>query len=365
MARIDRGFVNAHTHLYSGLSPLGLPPLDPPPRNFLDILARRWWILDRALDHDILLASARFCVANALLAGTTVLVDHHESPHCIEGSLDVIADACQDLGIRAVVCYGTSERNHGEKEALAGLEENRRFIEENQRPLVRGAVGLHASFTLGDASIRRAGDLARRLRAPIHVHVAEDMADVEDAKQRGYAGPLERLLALDALPPNSILAHGVHLTRANVQSDLANVYAWIVQNPRSNEANGVGYARVLGLEDRVALGTDGFPSNMQDERDALERIAKKDDEVSAAELVQNRLEASSRLAYEFFGARSDDHVEWDENFSARAPRSVTIAGRELVRDGNLVSGNLPSIREEAERAAARLFERMQSTGDKP
>jgi len=365
VARIDGGFVNAHTHLYSGLAPLGLPPLDPPPCGFIEILERRWWILDRAMDHDILRAAARFYVANALLAGTTVLVDHHESPTSIEGSLDVIADACQDLGIRAVVCYGVTERNRGEEEALAGLEENRRFIEENQRPLVRGALGLHASFTLGDASIRRAGDLARRLRVPIHVHVAEDVADVEDAKQRGYDGPLERLLALDALVPGSILAHGVHLRKTNVQIDLGNVYAWIVQNPRSNEANAVGYARVLGLSDRVALGTDGFPSNMHDELDALRRIAMKEDEVSPDLIVQSRCEASTRLAFESFGACKNDFVEWEEAPGNRAPRSVIIAGREVVRDGELVSGNFQSIREEAERAAARLWKRMQSIGDKP
>jgi len=156
MARLEGGFINAHTHLYSGLSPLGLPALDPPPRNFLDILARRWWRLDRALDHDILRAATRYYIANALLAGTTVLVDHHESPQCIGGSLDVLADACQDLGIRSVVCYGITERNRGEDEALEGLEENRRFLEKNARPPVRGAVGLPASFSLGEAAIRRA-----------------------------------------------------------------------------------------------------------------------------------------------------------------------------------------------------------------
>ena len=52
----------------------------PPPEDFLQILERVWWRLDRALDAEILRASVRDYVARALLAGTTTLVDHHELP---------------------------------------------------------------------------------------------------------------------------------------------------------------------------------------------------------------------------------------------------------------------------------------------
>src|SRR5512143_3781295 len=132
------GFVNAHTHLYSGLAPLGMPKPQPPPANFLEILERVWWPLDRALDEATLRAAARYYVAEALLRRTTALVDHHESPNFIEGSLDVLADACQELGMRAVLCYGATERNGGRQEARRGLAECRRFIEANTRPLIRG-----------------------------------------------------------------------------------------------------------------------------------------------------------------------------------------------------------------------------------
>lgn len=362
-SRIQGGFVNAHTHLYSGLAPLGLPEMNPPPQNFLDLLQRRWWLLDRALDHDILRAAARFYIANALLAGTTVLVDHHESPQCIGGSLDILADACQDLGIRAVVCYGITERNRGEEEAAEGLAENRRFLETNDRPLVRGMVGMHASFTLGDTSLRSAGKLARRFGVPVHVHVAEDLADVEDAQRRGFSGPLERLRKLDALTPGSLLAHGIHLTLANVQFDLFDIGAWIVQNPRSNEGNGVGYGHVLGLFGRVALGTDGFPSNMPDEVAALERIARAAGESILDRLAFCRRDASSRLAEEIFGLRSEDFVAIERTEQSTRAQTVVIAGREVVRHGQLVTGNVESIREEAERAAARLFQRMASMGE--
>ncbi len=98
-AVIEPGRVNAHTHIYSGLAPLGLPAPQPPPQTFVQILERVWWRLDRGLDEASLRASARLYVAEALLCGTTTLIDHHESPDLIEGSLDVLAAACTELGI--------------------------------------------------------------------------------------------------------------------------------------------------------------------------------------------------------------------------------------------------------------------------
>jgi hypothetical protein len=94
-------FVNAHTHIYSGLAPFGMPAPTEPPRNFVQILERIWWKLDRALDARALQVSARWYVADALRLGTVGLVDHHESPDFIDGSLDVLADVCQELGMPA------------------------------------------------------------------------------------------------------------------------------------------------------------------------------------------------------------------------------------------------------------------------
>lgn len=262
------GCVNAHTHLYSGLVPFGMPPPADPPANFVQILERVWWRLDRALDAPALAASARWYAAQARSLHTVGLVDHHESPALIDGSLDLIADACQQAGLPALLCYGATERNGGRDEARRGLAECRRFIRDNRRPLVRGVVGLHASFTVSDETIAQAAALCRELDTVLHVHVAEDSADVDDARRRGHAGPLERLDALGALVPGSILAHGVHLNAAQVRLAAARE-CWLVQNPRSNRGNGVGYPAALAASACVALGTDGWPSDMAAEAAAL------------------------------------------------------------------------------------------------
>ena len=346
----DSGFVNAHTHIYSGLAPLGMPAPARAPENFVQILERVWWRLDRALDERSLGAAARYYVAEALLHGTVALVDHHESPGFIDGSLDVLADACQELGMRALLCFGATERNGGREEARRGLAECRRFIRDNKRPLVRGVVGLHASFTVSDETIREAGELCRELATVLHVHLAEDVADVVDAKQRGWAGPLERLLVLDALLPGSILAHGVHLDRDEVRT-AEQQGCWIVQNPRSNCGNRVGYPGALSASSRVALGTDGYRSDEQAERAALlEEARRHGDDMRA---VEQRPGAGQALIVERFGA-TDDVCE-------RAPdgvRLLRIAGRVVVRDGELLTGDLAGIRAAADAAAPHLWTRM-------
>ncbi len=271
------GFINAHTHLYSGLVPLGMPAPARAPQTFLEILERVWWRLDRALDGRALRAAARYYVAEARRLGTVALIDHHESPNLIEGSLDILADACQELGMPAVLCYGATDRNGGREEGRRGLAECRRFIRANRRPLVRGVVGLHASFTVSDETVREAGALCAELGTVLHVHLAEGRLDVEDAWRRGYEGPLRRLVMLKALPEGSILAHGVHLT-ANEVREAGARGCWLVQNPRSNRGNRVGYPRHLAESARVALGTDGYPSDGGAEVAALRDEARANGE---------------------------------------------------------------------------------------
>jgi len=311
-------YVNAHTHIYSGLAPLGMPDPAEPPRSFLEILERVWWRLDRALDEAALRASARYYVAQARRAGTVALVDHLESPGFIEGSLDLLAGACAEAGMSAVLCYGATERNGGPDEARRGLDECRRFILSNRRPGIAGVVGLHASFTVSDATILLAGSMCRELDTVLHVHIAEDLADVDDARRRGYPGPLQRLVALDALPAGSILAHGVHLSGDEVRR-ASDAGCWFVQNPRSNRHNHVGYPKALAAAARVALGTDGFESNMCDEALALAETSAEAGEQPASvagrldagwKLVEDRLRLT-RAQLEARAAAAADHEDFD------------------------------------------------------
>ena len=328
--------VNAHTHIYSGLAPLGMPMPATPPANFVSILEQVWWRLDRALDAASLAASAELYVAEATALGTGGLIDHHESPSFIEGSLDVIADACARFEMPAVLCYGATERNGGRDEARRGLGECARFARDNRRRGVRAVVGLHASFTVSDHTIREAGALARDLGTVLHIHVAEDRADVDDARVRGYSGVIDRLTRLDAMVPGSIFAHGIHLTADEVRAcDAAHI--WLVQNPRSNRGNRVGYPTALQASGRVALGTDGYPSAMADEITALrEEAAPHGDD---PDRVKARPGGGATLLMERFG---------------EAVSAPDVPARDRAAEA------LPEIRARAAEEAKAVWARMES-----
>src|SRR3954454_8139377 len=153
MSNQTPGLVCAHHHLYSALA-RGMPAPPRTPRSFRQILEQIWWRLDTALDLEMLRASARLGATEALMSGTTAIVDHHESPNAIEGSLDVIAEACAEVGVRVVCAYGVTDR-HGADGARRGLAENERFLHAGGR----GLVGVHPLFTCSDDTLESAAGL--------------------------------------------------------------------------------------------------------------------------------------------------------------------------------------------------------------
>jgi cytosine/adenosine deaminase-related metal-dependent hydrolase len=185
---------------------------------------------------------------------------------------------------------------------------------------------------VSDETIREAAAMCRELGVVTHVHLAEDLADVEDARRRGWSGPLERLAALGALPKGSILAHGVHLSAAEVREAEA-MGCWIVQNPRSNRGNRVGYPAALRSSDRVAIGTDGYPSELDAELEALLDEGRRhgdDDRVAARRAAGGRA-----LFAERFGARVAPPAGAGFDFAALRAEATLEAGRLWKRMGEL------------------------------
>jgi len=118
-------------------------------------LERLWWRLDKALTLEDVRYSALVCLVDAIRHGTTTLIDHHASPNAIEGSLDVIAEAVQEAGLRVCLCYEVTDRD-GPERARAGIAENIRFANSqfatcNSR--LAATFGLHASMTLSDETL--------------------------------------------------------------------------------------------------------------------------------------------------------------------------------------------------------------------
>ena len=293
------GFVNSHTHLYSALS-RGMPSPKKAPANFIEILQKVWWMLDEALDEESIYYSALVGAIESVKFGTTTLIDHHASPNHIRGSLDLIKDGMSKVGLRGVLCYETTDRG-GMKKRDLGLEENERFVTENaNNHHFRGTIGGHASFTLCNDSLRKLGELASMYDCGVHLHVAEDKADVLDAEENYNTDVISRLEDLGALRKKSILAHGVHLNQKQF-ARIEKAGAWMIHNPRSNMNNAVGYAPLNWYAKHSALGTDGFPADMFDEaKFGYFRNADSEHRCVFSQMPV-MLNNGQKLASEFFG----------------------------------------------------------------
>jgi cytosine/adenosine deaminase-related metal-dependent hydrolase len=311
------------------------------PTTFRGILEQVWWRLDAALDLEMIEWSAKLGALEALESGTTGIVDHHESPNAIEGSLEVIVAACAEVGVRVLPAYGVTDR-HGADGARRGLEESRRFLSAGGR----GLVGIHAAFTCSDETLHAAADLAGEFHVGVHVHVAEGPEDA-DAPDR-----------LDGLTrPDWLLAHCVHLPNDH------GLAGTILHNPRSNLNNAVGYADPARFANPVALGTDGIGADMLEEFRLAYALHRADDVAASPETAWNWLEAGRKLVPE----TASDRVTWSYQPMDpwRLAYTTGIRPTEIVVDGRVVlAGGAPTrvdrdeIRVKAAEQAGRLFRRL-------
>lgn len=270
------GNICAHTHFYGAFARgMALPP-GPPPKNFPEILQKLWWRIDRALTLEDSKYSALVCLVDAIKHGTTTLIDHHASPNAIDGSLDAIADAVNEAGLRASLCYEVTDRN-GEEGARAGIRENVRFLKKaagsrkqaaGESPvannLIQATFGLHASFTVSDRTLEKCLMELDGVDSGFHIHVAEDISDQDDALQNHGMRVGDRLNARGILGARTIAAHCVHVDVGEIDL-FKRTRTKVSHQPRSNMNNAVGVANVLGMMRHgvtVGLGNDGFSNNM-------------------------------------------------------------------------------------------------------
>ncbi len=391
------GFVNLHHHFYSAFA-RGLNP-GKNMKNFTEVLDRLWWRLDRALHDNAVKLSAELTLADCIRHGCTTFFDHHASPACLKGSLDRIAEVSESAGLRALLCYEVTDRN-GHKEALAGIEENVRFMMTRKKSTrIRGTMGLHASFTLRDETLQLAAkkleELAEGNESPgCHIHMAEDLADVKESLKMFGATPIDRLKQFGLLGKRTLLAHGVHLSSEQLKL-AADHDATIIHNPESNANNGVGRfdpVRAIDAGVLVGLGTDGMSSSMLRSLRAaflMHRAALKDPSVGFTGLPDLMFKNAALTARRFFpepqlgelapGAPADIAVIdcsppttiSDENWfghilygASEYPVRHTIGnGRILFENFEFKTIDSERITHEAHTLAPDIWKRFQETSD--
>jgi cytosine/adenosine deaminase-related metal-dependent hydrolase len=323
------------------------------------------------------------------------LIDHHASPNCIPGSLDLLAEAVAQSGLRAVLCYEVTDRDGPEK-AQAGIAENLRFLERcAEGGVAEGRVaatfGLHAGLTLSDQTLE-----ACRRAAPegtgFHIHLAEHEADQDDSLRKSGLRAAERLERHGILGERTIVAHAVHVDAHEIEV-LAESRTWVTHQPRSNMNNAVGAAEVeamLSAGLKVCLGNDGFSNAMWEEWKAaylLHKVWHRDPRRMGGEaVVQMAVYHNAALAQVFFpgrplgvvapGARADlmlvdyhpftplseGNLPWHMLFGFRDSMvtATIVGGRLLMRDRQLLTLDEAEISARARQLAPQVWKRYHS-----
>ena len=387
------GNICAHTHFYGAFARgLGIP--GPAPKDFPEILQKLWWPLDKSLTYDDVRASALVMLVDAIRHGTTTLIDHHASPNAIPGSLDVIAEAVEQAGVRAVLCYEVTDRD-GPERTRAGIDENLRFINRQSQitdpqSRIAATFGLHASLTLSEATLD-----ACRQAAPdgvgFHIHVAEHEVDEYDSLAKSGLRIVDRLQRHGLLGPRTIVAHAVHVDAREVNL-LAETGTWVTHQPRSNMNNGVGVSQVESLMRagvKVCLGTDGFSSTMWEEWKTaylLQKVWNRDPRrMSGVDVAQLGVYNNAALAGMFFpdarlgvltqGAHADlifvdyhpftpltaGNLPWHIvfGFHESMVTATIVGGKVLMRDRHLQTLDEENIAAQARELAPAVWERYQ------
>jgi putative selenium metabolism protein SsnA len=372
------GLVCSHTHLY-GIALRGSSLKIEPPSDFVQILQRVWWPVDEALTNDDAYATTLAAGVESLTNGTTCFADTYSAPNAIEGSLDQIAKASNEAGIRGVISFEATERRSAD-EGTRGLKENLRFIAKKDKGRAMGMISLHASFTVSDDLLSRGVEASKRHRVPLTIHVSEGPNDGYHNMERYGKRSVERLNERGLLNPRSVLAHCVHLDEREIEL-IAKSSSSVAHNPMSNMLNAVGVASLLEMLDHrvnVGLGNDGYIFDMFENMRAgflLQRVARRNPNRPTPQEVVEMCTVNAAKAYglsslgSIEAGKRADMIVVRPTFTA-TPYSGSIYGyivnsmrgpdvRDVIVDGEVTMRNRKVLTVDVQKAEAKVLKIME------
>lgn len=348
----------------------------------------------RALTPEIAQAASRLCYAEALLGGTTSVMDMWRH-------LDRAAVVADRLGLRAtLVPYVCDEEG---LDYFESLDTNRELIEKiGVGDRVRAWVGLEHLLYCTPAAYTAARVLAEEFATEIHTHSSEQQLEITAVVEKFGRRPIHELAARGLLDGgHCVIAHCVWLDDAELDV-LAATGTRVAHCPCSNMKLASGIARVPDMWARgitVGLGSDGEKEN--NNLDLLEemKFASLVQKVALLEAgagdpwsvlamatidgarclgldgMTGSLEAGKRADIAAIDVRRlhltplqigrDQNVVEHLVFSAQAGDvgAVWVDGRQLVERGRLLTDDVDAIRADAQEAALELFERRRRLGE--
>jgi len=248
------GLVNLHTHAAMTLL-----------RGFADDMPLMRWLNEHIWPAEARHVSPAFVRDGTLLAcwemlrgGITCFNDMYYYP-------EAAAEAVLDAGIRAalgvtVIEFPTAYAADAADYLAKGLA-TRDALRDN--PLLSFCLAPHAPYTVSDKTFERIATLANQLDLPVHIHINETRAEIEDSIRQHGVRPLARLQRTGLLGPGLIGVHGVHLDPDEIAL-LGEHGCHLAHCPTSNMKLGSGMAPIRMAQAQgvgVGLGSDGAASN--------------------------------------------------------------------------------------------------------
>jgi len=375
------GFFNAHTHAAMTLVRGWADDLP-----FDRWLNERIWVAESALGAEEVRWGAYLAAAEMIRSGTVGFADHYFY-------MDEVAQVVEEAGLRANLAWCVFGLG---KEAEIGtdLEGSIGFIWRWQGGAggrIVTVLGPHAPYTCPPDFLARVAEQAADLGVGVHIHLSESQEQVDDSLAKHGLTPVALLNSLGLFDVPTIAAHCIYLTPEDMDI-LQEKGVSVVQCPNCHMKLGMGVTPVPELFGRgvnVALGTDGTASNndldMLEEAKLASLVQKNrtgDATILAGDAVLRMATRNGAQAMGFPDSgiiapgKAADLIIFDFRrphlrprhslvsnvlYAAKSPdiSHVIVAGKPLMRDGELLTLDEERILHEAEHRAYRMVEEGQ------
>jgi formimidoylglutamate deiminase len=269
------GLANAHSHAFQRALTGHTEKRGPSDRDTFWSWRTQMYRLAGVIDADALVVIARQAYSEMMASGYTAVAEFHylhgkqNGGGKIGAMSEAILTAAADTGIRLTYLpilyeragFDDPEPTHEQRRFVMTPDEfvdHYEIARQTAGPNVTVGVGAHSLRAVTRLSLRGLVDLASRDECPMHIHIAEQTAEVEQCIARHNARPVEWLLKEFSPNENWCLVHATHSTDEELRL-LSESQAVVCLCP-STEANlgdGLFPLRVwLDRGGRMAIGSD-------------------------------------------------------------------------------------------------------------